>query len=206
MDTSVKIKLRNQIIPKGSAHFCMNSVTQDMKFRQSLMIYAQKYGVSRASRKYNKSRSFIYFWMARYDGTLESLACRSRRPHSHPNQHTPAELKLIRDMRRRNPDLGMIELWSRLKKRGYTRCPESLFRVMRRMGMFPESKPKKKYQPKPYEQMTYPGERIQMLTLFEATAAKLHIRHKLIRPYTPRHNRKVERSHREDQKRFYDKL
>ncbi|HJA68799.1 MAG TPA: integrase core domain-containing protein, partial [Firmicutes bacterium] len=29
------------------------------------------------------------------------------------------------------------------------------------------------------------------------------IRHKLIRPYTPRHNGKVERSHREDQKRFY---
>ena len=31
----------------------------------------------------------------------------------------------------------------------------------------------------------------------------LGIRHKLIRPYTPRHNGKVERSHREDQKRFY---
>ena len=29
------------------------------------------------------------------------------------------------------------------------------------------------------------------------------IRHKLVRPYTPRHNGKVERSHREDQKRFY---
>ena len=40
-------------------------------------------------------------------------------------------------------------------------------------------------------------------TLFEATAAQLGIRHKLIRPYTPRHNGKVERSHREDQKRFY---
>ena len=40
-------------------------------------------------------------------------------------------------------------------------------------------------------------------TLFEATLAKLGIRHKLIRPYTPRHNGKVERSHREDQKRFY---
>ena len=42
-----------------------------------------------------------------------------------------------------------------------------------------------------------------MLTLFEATAAKLGIRHKLIRPYTPRHSGKAERSHREDQKRFY---
>ncbi|MEI3102483.1 MAG: integrase core domain-containing protein [Oscillospiraceae bacterium] len=42
------------------------------------------------------------------------------------------------------------------------------------------------------------------LTRFELTAARLGIRHKLIRPYTPRHNGKVERSHREDQKRFYD--
>ena len=40
-------------------------------------------------------------------------------------------------------------------------------------------------------------------TLFEKTAADLGIRHKLIRPYTPRHNGKVERSHREDHKRFY---
>ena len=40
-------------------------------------------------------------------------------------------------------------------------------------------------------------------TLFEVTAARLGVRHKLIRPYTPRHNGKVERSHREDQKRFY---
>lgn len=35
---------------------------------------------------------------------------------------------------------------------------------------------------------------------------KLHIRHQLIRPYTPRLNGKVERSHRTDQKSFYDNL
>lgn len=40
--------------------------------------------------------------------------------------------------------------------------------------------------------------------LFEAAAAELGIRHKLIRPYMRRHNGKVERSHREDQKCFYD--
>ena len=39
--------------------------------------------------------------------------------------------------------------------------------------------------------------------LFKSTAAQLGIRHKLICPYTPRHNGKVERSHRGDQKRFY---
>ena len=133
-----------------------------MAYRQSLMKYTEKYGVSRASRKYNKSRSYIYFWKQRWDGSVASLACQSRRPHSHPNQHTEAELKLIRDMRRRNPTLGMIELWHRLRQRGYTRCPESLFRIMRKMGMFPPEKPKKAYKPKPYEQMTYPGQRVQV--------------------------------------------
>ena len=262
------------------------SITQDMRYRQSLMQYAAKYGVSRASRKYNKSRSYIYFWKARWDGTVESLARQSRRPHSHPNQHTEAELKLIRDMRRRNPRLGMVELWHRLRQRGYTRRPESLFRVMRKLGLFPRQEKKLSYKPKPYQQMTCPGQRIQvdvkvvprrcitdpelrlyqytaideftrlrflaaypeqstcssadflkklfkwyarrgirvecvqtdngfeftnrfsnskrdLPTLFETTATQLGIRHKLIRPYTPRHNGKVERSHREDQKRFY---
>ena len=137
------------------------SITQDMAYRQSLMKYAEKYGVSRASRKYNKSRSYIYFWRACWDGSVESLACQSRRPHSHSNQHTEAELKLIRDMRRRNPQLGLVELWHRLKQRGYTRRPESLFRVMRKLGMFPQKK-KRICTPKPYQQMTRPGERIQV--------------------------------------------
>ena len=139
------------------------SITQDMAYRQSLMKYVEKYGVSRASRKYNKSRSYIYFWKVRWDGTVQSLACQSRRPHGHPNQHTEAELKLIRDMRRRNPDLGMVEPWHRLRQRGYTRRPESLFRVMRKLGLFPAAEKKKKAcKPKPYKQMTYPGQRVQV--------------------------------------------
>lgn len=264
----------------------MATVTQDMKYKQSLICYALKYGVSRASRKYNRPRSSIYFWLSRYDGTIESLANHSKRPHAHPNQHTEAELKLIRDMHRRNPRLGLIDLWCRLRERGYARCPESLYRVLKRMGAFSEPPNKQPYKPKPYEQMTYPGQRVQIdvkvvpraccpngqrlfqytaidefsrlrylaayeeqstyssadflkktyaffkkqgfitecvqtdngfeftnrfnsnqrpsCTLFEKTAADLGIRHKLIRPYTPRHNGKVERSHREDQRRFYN--
>lgn len=264
----------------------MATVTQDMKYRQSLICYAKKYGVSGASRKYNRPRSTIYFWLSRYDGTIESLANRSKRPLSHPSQHTEAELKLIRDMRRRNPKLGLIDLWCRLRERGYTRCPESLYRVLKRTDTLPEKPKKEAYKPKPYQQMTYPGERVQidvkvvpraccvdglklfqytaidefsrlrylaayeeqntfssadflkktyaffkkygvtvecvqtdngfeftnrfansnreLVTLFERTAAELGVLHKLIRPYTPRHNGKVERSHREDQRRFYD--
>ena len=140
----------------------MNSITQDMKYRQSLLTYAQKYGVSRASRKYNKSRSYIYFWLARYDGSLHSLACQSRRPHSHPRQHTQEELKLIADMHRRNPKLEIVELWVRLRKRGYTRAIESLWRVMRREGWLAKAEKKKPYKPKPYEQMQYLGQRVQL--------------------------------------------
>ena len=40
-------------------------------------------------------------------------------------------------------------------------------------------------------------------TLFEKTLEQLNIRHKLIKPYTPRHNGKVERSHRKDNEEFY---
>lgn len=50
----------------------MNSITQEMQFRQSLMKYSEKNGVKRASRKYNKCRSYIYFWKARWDGTIET--------------------------------------------------------------------------------------------------------------------------------------
>ena len=138
------------------------SITQDMAYRQSLMKCAEKYGVSKASRKYNKSGSYIYFWRSRSDGSAAFLACQSKRPHSHPNQHTEDELKLIRDMRRRNPRLGLIEFWWRLKQRGYSRHPESLYRVMQKLELFSAGKEKKKYQPKPYQQMTYPGQRVQV--------------------------------------------
>ena len=40
-------------------------------------------------------------------------------------------------------------------------------------------------------------------TMFERKLKELGIKHKLIKPYTPRHNGKVERSHRKDQERFY---
>ena len=61
-------------------------------YPQTLPKYAEKYDISLASQKYNKSRSYIYFWKVRWDGTVESLACQSRRSHNHPNHHTKTKL------------------------------------------------------------------------------------------------------------------
>ena len=263
----------------------MTSITQDMRYRLSLINYANKYGVSKAAVKYKTNRQYIYRWKRRYDGSRESLRDRSRRPHHHPNQHTPAEIKLISDMRRRNPDAGLVVFWVKLMRRGYSRSIPGLYRFLRKRGIMAVHPPNPKYIPKPYEQMTYPGQRIQVdvkfvpsaclknsavigkqffqytaideysrwrfveafeehntyssarflehlvkafpvpiecvqtdngteftnrftshrdrPTLFQARLAQHGITHKLIRPYTPRHNGKVERSHRKDNERFY---
>ena len=44
------------------------------------------------------------------------------------------------------------------------------------------------------------------LSLFEITLEKLGIKYHRIRVATPRHNGKVERQHRTDEKRFYKKM
>jgi len=253
-----------------------------MKYRQSLIEYSLKHGVTKAAIKYNTNRQYIYRWRKRYDGTLRSLADQSRRPHSHPNQHTAAELKLITDMRKHNTNAGLVVFWVKLMQRGYTRSITGLYRILRKQGQMAVKPPNPKYIPKPYEQMYYPGQRVQidvkhvpsacivgdavgqkfyqytaideftrfrflmafeeasthsstefveqMLkvfpfsveciqtdngfeftnrfgngkpTMFENKLTQLGIRHKLIRPFTPRHNGKVERSHRKDNEYFY---
>ena len=125
-------------------------------------------------------------------------------------------------MRRRNPNPGLTELWYRLKQKGYSRAVESLYRCMRRGGLIKPSIAQKRAPAKPYQKIARKGIKIEcvrtdnsfeftnrfsnskrdIFTLFEA--AELHIRHKRIKPYTLRHNGKVERSHREDQRLFYD--
>ena len=50
------------------------SITQDMAYRQPLMRCVEKHGVKQAGRRYSKSRSYLCFWRACWDGTVESLS------------------------------------------------------------------------------------------------------------------------------------
>ena len=103
----------------GVTLFAMNKITQDTLRRQAIIEYSIKHGVTKAAIRYKTNRQYIYRWKSRYDGTLSSLMDRSHRPHHHPNQHTEEELKLIRDMRRRNPNTGLVVFWVKLRQRGY---------------------------------------------------------------------------------------
>lgn len=266
----------------------MNSITQDILYKQSVVKYSFKHGVTKAAIKFKMHRKTIYRWREKYDGTAKSLKNKSRRPHNHPNQHTEEEIKLIKNYKNKNKETGLVVLWIKLRKRGYTRSITSLYRVMQRIGIYRKTSSKKKeYEPKPYEEMKYPGERVQVdvkyvpaksltkevrerdgryyqytaideytrkrvlwaskeqstsastefikvimkkfpfkieciqtdngfeftnrlnwqgtkkKTMFESKLEELGIKHKLIKPKTPRHNGKVERSHRKDQERFY---
>ena len=131
-------------------------------YRQALMKYANRYTVTKAARRYKTTRQYLYYWKTRYDGSLKSLYDKSRRPHYHPTEHTPSELKLIKDMRKRNLKDGLIVFWVKLRQRGYTRHVSSLYRVMIKTNLKLNPKKKKKRKVKKYIQMTYPGERIQM--------------------------------------------
>ena len=86
----VKVELSNQNRKAGATLFAMNKITQDMRFKQAVIEYSLKHGVTKAAIRYKTSRQNIYRWKKKYDGTLRSLADCSHRPHSHPNQHTQA--------------------------------------------------------------------------------------------------------------------
>lgn len=74
----------------------MKIITEEMKYRKRLCEYAIKNGVTMAARRYHTNRMFVYRQLKKYDGTVRSLALKSRKPHSHPNAHTKDELQLLR--------------------------------------------------------------------------------------------------------------
>jgi len=246
-----------------------------------------RYSVRDVTRKYKVSKASLMRWMRRFDGTKESLVSRSKRPKTpHPNAHKPSEIEHIKRLLRRHPDIGLNELYGKLRTNyAYTRHPSSLFRFLRTQGIFvkPE-RIKEAYKPKPYHTPERPGVKMQMdvkyvpkgcytgtieakfyqYTLIDECTRErfiyafdelssystvmflkrallyfgylpetiqtdngpefthnqktdmihplkrlcdtLGIKHKTTRPFTPRHNGKVERSHRNDKQRFYRHL
>ena len=140
-----------------------NSITQKMKYKQSVIKFSFEYGVSKTAIKFNINRRTIYRWIKAYDGTIESLRDKSRRPKHHPNEHTEEEIKLIKAYKRNNKETGLVVLWIKLRKAGYKRTVQELYHAMRRLGIYEKTPSKKKGQQAPEVPVaTYPGERVQI--------------------------------------------
>ncbi len=262
----------------------MNSITSNAKFRQRVIRYSEKNGVTAASIRHRVSRKSIYGWKKKYDGHWKSLRDGSHRPHSHPNQHTAEENALIERYYRYNKEDKMM-LWDKLREKGYKRCYQSLLRAIVRLKLEETPEKRKGYKPKPYQRAEYPGQKVQIdvkyvpsycvsngqkyyqytavdectrycfremydehstyssldflkklieyfpfpirevqtdngtewtnallvkkathKTLFESYLGENGIKYHRIKIATPRHNGKVERQHRLDEKRFYSKM
>ena len=140
-----------------------NSITQKMKYKQSVIKFSFKYGVSKTAKRFDINRRTIYRWIKSYDGTIESLRDKSRKPKHHPNEHTEAEIKLIKDYKRNNKETGLVVLWVKLRKAGYTRTVQGLYHAMRRLGIYEKTPSKAKQSQAPEVPIAmYPGERVQI--------------------------------------------
>lgn len=138
----------------------MNSIAQEARFRQRVVKYAIKNGVTEASIRYRVSRMSIYRWIKRYNGKWQSLVERSHRPKHHPAEQTEEEYNLIK---RHYPYYDdMIMLWDRLREKGYKRCYQTMLRAIRRMKL--DKAPYKRHpsKPKPYKRAEYPGQKVQL--------------------------------------------
>ena len=133
-----------------------------MRFRQRLCEYAIKHGITRAARRYHTNRQFVYRQLKKYDGTVRSLALKSRRPHSSPKAHKKEELALIQRMLKRNGVYGLAEVYVRCREKGYKRSFTSMCRQIRKKGYKKPIIRRKSYSK--YERMDgkYPGDKVQI--------------------------------------------
>lgn len=261
----------------------MISLSSKAHFRQRVIRYSEKYGVTKAANRFRISRNAIYEWKAKYDGSWKSLIDKSHRPHHYPMEHSQEEYNLIKRYWQKNKD-DKIVLWDKIRKQGYKRSYKSMCRALKRLNLNEGEKKRKGYKPKPYQKADYPGQKVQVdvkyvpnycvangekyyqytaideytrlvyremydehstyssqdfvkkmieffpfrielvqtdngtewtnalisntptPTLFEKELERNGISYTRIRVATPRHNGKVERQHRTDEKRFYSKM
>lgn len=73
-------------------------------------------------------------------------------------------------MRRRNPHSGLVVFWVKLRQRGYSRSISGLYRFLRKQGIMAVKPTNPKYISKPYQQMDYPRQRIQIDVKFVPSA------------------------------------
>ena len=112
--------LMNNIIPQKNKN--KRYLPHEIKTRKhAVETYRNCGDIEYVCRKYHISRTSLWRWNRKYDGTIESITDKSHRPLSkHPTEHTDEEMKWIKDLIRRNPHITLNEIWYKLKReKGY---------------------------------------------------------------------------------------
>lgn len=139
-------------------------ITEEMRFRQKVVEFAIKYGNNaEAARRYETSRQQVQRWRKKYDGTVRSLANKSRRPHRHPNEHTEKEIELISKKYQYHKHEGLAQVYRKCVDAGYKRSYESMRKQIKKLKSYEKPKkisyPKSKYEPL---KGSYPGEYVEI--------------------------------------------
>jgi hypothetical protein len=147
----------------------MVSVTQKARWCQRLSERITKarekgdrHAASRLCGYYRVSVKSAYDWLYRWDGTWHSLTAKSHRPHSHPNAHTEAELRLITSTRRERGFIPPLLFCQELRERGYTRSYGGLKRFLRKHFASPPAPRVSPKKPGAYGGGAFPGERARL--------------------------------------------
>lgn len=139
----------------------MERIAQEAAHRQRMMKYRESHGLPETAIRYKTSRKTVAKWWKRWDGTAESLADRSRRPHRTRSRHSEAELRKIRSVLKRHKWQDVLLSYQEVRdKHGYDKCYGTFKRIVSQLR---SAKPKKraKRKNKPYRRASYPGEKMQ---------------------------------------------
>ena len=142
----------------------MNRITQEAQARQRYLEYFLKHrNATEASIRYKVSRKTLYKWLKRYDGTLQSLVERSRRPHRSPRAHTAEEVRQIRRLAKKHRWEDLILAYQEMQEKyGYTRSYGGFKRIVAKLKDVKGNKKRKRRKNKPYQRAEYPGQKVQV--------------------------------------------
>ena len=122
-------------------YYTVMQQSQDKKYWRLLLVtYAVKHGIRAAARHFRAAPNTVRRWLRRWDGTPESLADRSRRPHYSPQKLSAEAEEEILAARRRLPTCGARRL-KLLFTLPY--AASSITRVLRDHGLLRQYRKKK---------------------------------------------------------------
>lgn len=139
----------------------MKKLAQDAHARQRMLVYCETHGATKTSLRYRISRKSVYKWLARWDGTWQSLVDLSRRPHHSPRSQSKGEEKLVKRYGKQYRN-DLLLGFQKAKAYGYTRSYGCFKRTVNRLLGKPDKKKRKPPKPKPYQRADYPGQKLQL--------------------------------------------